>query len=392
METPQVIVAGKTLGILGGGQLGMMSAEAAKALGYRVVVFENSADCPAARVCDVLIVGDFKDEARLAAFLDAVDAITLEFENIPTEALRWLQQHGNGKPVAPSAETLWLTQNRLREKTWLQENGIAVTPFVPVLTLAELIAGVETVGIPCVVKTAGLGYDGKGQRKISTPTDCQTTWQVLSDGAAGPELILEQWVPYELEFSVLVARNAQGQCIAYEPIVNYHENHILDVSVVPSGFSLERIDAAKAMARRIVEAMGFVGLLCVECFLTTDGRILVNELAPRPHNSGHLTLEASQTSQFEQHIRAVCNLPLGPTDWTGPAAMVNLLGDLWQAGPPHWERLEAMPNTYLHLYGKRDAKPGRKMGHMTVTASTAEAAVAQAMAARAALGTAPVRS
>jgi 5-(carboxyamino)imidazole ribonucleotide synthase len=370
----------RSIGILGGGQLGMYSAEAAKQLGFETHIFDQSKNCPASQIADKLWCGDFQDEALLKKFANACDVITLEFENIPLPTLQWLEKH-SGKLIAPSSNILKSTQNRILEKSWLSAHEIPVTPFVPIESLSQLEAGIKQLGTPCVLKTAGSGYDGKGQAKIEAKSDLSKIWQHLFPNTSQnpeeiSEAILEAWVPYKLEFSVIVARNHQGECVSFPPIVNHHANHILDISVIP-GILSESLETqtrlthqAESMAQRIAHALKLVGLLTIEFFLTKDGQILVNELAPRPHNSGHLSREGFNVSQYEQHIRAISGLDLIQPEAKYPAiAMANLLGEWWQNHPEGWQpRLpdEATQKAALNLYGKAQAKPGRKMGHLVV--------------------------
>lgn len=270
------------------------------------------------------------------------------------------------------------TQDRVREKKFLQAQGIASAPFQEVASSTELAAGVAAIGTPAVLKTTSFGYDGKGQAKIATPSDAEDAWQSLNR----QRVIYEGWVDYRQEFSVIVARSASGETAAFPPIANDHANHILDVSICPWPALESRAEQAKQIAEQIITSLDAVGVLCVEFFLTADDRILVNEIAPRSHNSGHLTIEACVTSQFEQQVRAICGLPLGSTELIAPGAMANLLGDLWQPAEPAWEEALADPRVHLHLYGKTEAIPGRKMGHLTVLAKTPEQAAEQVRTAR----------
>jgi 5-(carboxyamino)imidazole ribonucleotide synthase len=372
----RTILPGATVGVLGSGQLGRMFAQAAARLGYRVHVFSPAANSPTGQVADQETVADYDDLKAVERFAKTVDVVTLEFENVPTTATNAVARHC---PVRPSCQVLHVTQDRLREKNFLQSAGIPCTPFAEVTSEAQLIEAVDRIGAPAVLKTTAAGYDGKGQAKVDTTAAAAAAWQSIGRLPA----ILEGWVDYEREFSVLVARSANRSEIAlYPPIANYHENHILDLSVCPVPALATVTDEAQAIARTIVEQLDVVGILCVEFFLTTDGRILVNEIAPRPHNSGHLTIEACCTSQFEQQLRAICGLPLGSTEPVRAAAMANLLGDLWQSGEPPWPEALADPAVRLHLYGKTLAKVGRKMGHLTVLADSPQEAADRALAVR----------
>ncbi|MFM7206949.1 MAG: 5-(carboxyamino)imidazole ribonucleotide synthase [Planctomycetaceae bacterium] len=374
------ILPGGTLGILGGGQLGSMFAAAAKRMGYRVEAISDVADCPAAIHCDRLHVGSFSDAALLARVAADCDAVTFEFENVPVEAGRTLAE---AVPVRPDPEVLHTTQDRAREKTFLTRLGFACAPYRIVDSRAGLWRAVAEIGLPAVLKTAAFGYDGKGQTKLLSPADVEAAWERLGGGPDGPRrLVLEGFVDFDCEISVVAARGGDGTLAIFPPSRNAHANHVLDVSSVPAGLPAPVLDEAAAVTGRILEMLDVVGVACVEFFVTRDGRVLVNEIAPRTHNSGHLTIEACETSQFEQQVRAVCGLPLGSTRLRSPAAMANILGDCWTAGPPDWAAALAVPGVWLHLYGKREARPGRKMGHLTALAPTVEEAVAKVMTAR----------
>lgn len=378
MQEAPAILPGATLGILGGGQLGRMFAQAAACLGYRVHVFSNHAESPAGQVADQQTIADYEDSRALKEFASSVDVITLEFENVPTSTVETLEVIVS---VRPSSRVLHTLQNRLREKRFLQQTGILCTPFAEVTTADQLKQAVEQVGLPAVLKTAEFGYDGKGQVKIDCASEAPTAWADLGNTPA----ILEGWVKYQQELSVIVARRPSGEMAIHGPIANDHVNHILDVSAFPASELEPFATQAHQIGRSVVEALDLVGVCCIEFFLTSDGQLLVNEIAPRPHNSGHLTIEACATSQFEQQVRAICNLPLGSSESLKPAAMINLLGDLWECGEPSWTAVLADPRVHLHLYGKSAPRAGRKMGHLTVLAQTVEQAAQQARMARAAL-------
>ncbi len=377
MESP--LLPGGTIGILGGGQLGRMSAIAARRMGYKVRTFDPSPGACAAGIADEHITADWSDTAALTRFAQGCGRITLEFENIPPASVEYVAK---SVPCHPSANVLAICQNRRREKEFLRASGIPCANFAVVSSLAELEAAVKTVGFPCVLKTADFGYDGKGQVKLPTAeADLSAAWSKIG-GAVG---VLEAWVPFQMEISVLVARTVDGRTAVYDPAENIHRNHILHLSISPARISEATAAEARALALRIAEKIQLVGLLAVEMFVK-NGRIVVNELAPRPHNSGHQTFDANETSQFEQHIRAVCGLPLGGTKPLAPSAMVNLLGDVWRNGQePDWTKVLADPSAKLHLYDKGKAAPGRKMGHITVTAPTLEEAIRRAEALHAAL-------
>ena len=367
----QPLLPGASLGMLGSGQLGRMFAVAAARMGYQVHVFSPEAHSPTGQVAAVETVAAYTDVKALEQFANSVDAVTLEFENIPAIAVETV---GRLVPVRPSLNVLRCTQNRLREKEFLVTSGIACAPFAAVRSLEALHQALATIGTPGVLKTAASGYDGKGQVKIES-TDraidaAADAWQQIG----GQEAVYEGWVAYRQECSVVVARSATGEIQTCGPIANDHANHILDVSRYPAPDLADVADAAVAIAHRVAEQFQLIGVCCVELFVTESGELLVNEIAPRPHNSGHLTIEACVTSQFEQQVRAVCGLPLGAMEVRTPAAMVNLLGDLWQAATPDWAKVFATPQTYLHLYGKAEPKPGRKMGHITVLGTTSNEA------------------
>jgi 5-(carboxyamino)imidazole ribonucleotide synthase len=283
-------------------------------------------------------------------------------------------------PVRPGGKALHTAQNRLREKTFLREAGFPLAPFRGVPERAELEAALREIGAPAVLKTAGFGYDGKGQTKISGTEDLDDAWSAL-----GGEAVLEAWVDFEREISVVAARGVDGSFAHYGVVENTHRDHILDLTVAPADVPPEVEREAVEIARGVLEELEIIGTACVEFFLTAGGEVLVNEIAPRPHNSGHWTIEGAITSQFEQQLRAVCGLPLGSTERARPAAMANLLGDLWAEGEPHWAAVCSFPEVKLHLYGKKEARPGRKMGHLTALADTAEAAARRVREARTAL-------
>ena len=377
-QDTQPILPGATLGILGSGQLGRMFAQAAAQLGYYVHVFSPEANSPTAQVAHLETVAEYDDTDAVAKFAQTVDVVTLEFENVSAIATDTI---ANYVPMRPSGHVLHVAQDRLREKRFLESVGIPCTPFAEITTAGEMAAAVETIGTPAVLKTTAWGYDGKGQAKVATAEEATQAWQSLDNQA----VIYEGWVEYQQEFSVLVARSAVGEVAICGPIANQHANHILDLSVFPAPELAAYADQASDISRTIVEQLDVVGIICVEFFLTTDGQVLVNEIAPRPHNSGHLTIEACRTSQFEQQVRAICGLPLGETKAHCPAAMANLLGDPWQNGEPNWQAALADPHVHLHLYGKAEARTGRKMGHLTVLADTSDEAVRRAREARARL-------
>lgn len=369
------ILPGSTIGILGSGQLGRMLAIAARQLGYRVAVYSPDTDTPAGQVADVEAVGDYLDEERLADFAQRVSVLTFEFENVPSVASEVAARH---TIVRPSGNVLHITQERLREKTFLRDNGFPTTPFREVRTYADLHAAARDLGLPAVLKTASFGYDGKGQQKVYAQSDPATVFANLG-GATG---IYEAFVDFEKEISVVAARTTDGKFAAFPVFENRHANHILDVTFAPAAIGPTLAKEAVDLAAGILDKLGVVGLLTVELFVTRAGQLLVNELAPRTHNSGHLTMDACVTSQFEQQVRAVCALPLGSTALRAPAAMANLLGHLWERGEPHWAAALADPHVKLHLYGKAEPRKGRKMGHLNACGRSVEAAIARVVAAR----------
>jgi 5-(carboxyamino)imidazole ribonucleotide synthase len=364
---------------MGGGQLGRMFAAAAVRMGYRVHVFAPDADAaPAAAHAARTVQAGWDDEAALARFANGVDAVTIEFENIPASALERVARH---VPVRPGPKALHVAQNRGREKAFLASLGLPLAPWTPVATVDEATAALAASGGPALLKTAGFGYDGKGQAALNSAGEVEDAWTRIGGGPA----VVEGRVELAAELSVVVARDAAGRTACFEAARNRHVGGILDVSVAPGGLPGEATAEAREAAEAVAEALELVGVVCVEFFLGEDGGLRVNEIAPRPHNSGHLTIEGATTSQFEQQVRTTAGLPLGDPAPRAPAAMANLLGDLWADGPPDWPAALARPGVALHLYGKATPRPGRKMGHLTVVAGDPEAAERSARAARAAL-------
>jgi 5-(carboxyamino)imidazole ribonucleotide synthase len=357
---------GSTVGILGGGQLGRMFGIAARRMGYRVHAFEPHPDSPAGQISDVEVNAPFTDSQALKRFAREVDVISFEFENIPLSAIR---EVASIRPLRPRGEVLHICQNREREKAFLLKHGFPHAPFAVVESPEGLRAALKTIGTSSVLKTADFGYDGKGQLKLDGEIDAERTWERFHSARG----VLEKWIPFQSELSVIVARDLKGRMVAYPPSENLHRRHILDISIIPGRFPPAIGDAAVRLASEITASLDVVGILAVEFFLTHDGQLLVNELAPRPHNSGHYTFDACVTSQFEQQLRAVCGLPLGSTDLLSPVVMWNLLGHLWKRGAPDWKAILSEPRAKLHLYGKAEARPGRKMGHVTVLSEVEEA-------------------
>lgn len=352
-----------------------MFAIAARELGYRIQIYSPDNDTPAGHIADREWIGRYDDLEKVREFARGVDVVTFEFENVlsmTTDAVAEIV------PVRPAGHVLHITQQRLREKTFLRDNGFPVTPFRRIATLAELQSAARELGLPAVLKTASFGYDGKGQTKLRTESELEPAFAALR----GAEGIYEAFVDFEKEVSVVAARTSDGEFRAFPVFENAHAAHILDVTFAPGTISEKLARDADELARGILDKLDVVGLLTVEMFVTRDGRLLVNELAPRTHNSGHLTIDACVTSQFEQQVRAVCGLPLGSTELKQPAAMANLLGHIWAKGEPNWSAALEDPLVKLHLYGKAEARVGRKMGHLTATGTTTQEAVERVTRAR----------
>jgi len=381
--TSNVILPGQTIGILGGGQLGRMFAIAARRMGYRVHAFDPTPDCPTGQVADLEVNAPYDDVDEAVRFAQSVDVVTFEFENVPSQTLAAIEKI---RPVHPSPFVLDTTRHRLKEKDFLSSAGFPVAPYRAVRNTDDLKQAIAELGTPCILKTAEFGYDGKGQSRIDSADQADNAWAKLNC----PLGVLEGFVKFDREISVIVARNASGDVRAFDVFENVHVNHILDVTTVTNqrsaGMSVSLREKAIVLARQIAQKINLVGLLCVELFVSGHD-VIVNELAPRPHNSGHVTFDACVTSQFEQQLRAVCDLPLGDTTLLRPAAMANLLGDVWIAAgdKPKWDRALRDPSIKLHLYGKIEPKKGRKMGHLTALADSPEEARSRVLAARAAL-------
>jgi 5-(carboxyamino)imidazole ribonucleotide synthase len=375
---PRLIGPGSTVGVLGGGQLGRMFAMAARRLGYRVHTLTPDRDSPTGQIADLEIAAPYDDLDAVRRFASGVDVVTFEFENVSAAAAACAEEHAL---VRPNGRALAIAQHRVREKTFIADLGVPVTPFAAVATDAELAVAIDRVGCPAVLKTTVLGYDGKGQARVAAPQDAAAAWASIGRRDA----ILEAFVDLDRELSVIGARGPAGEWSAFGPIENVHRHHILDVSTAPADVDGRTAALALDITRQVMDALAFIGVLCIEFFLTRDGRLLVNEIAPRPHNSGHLTIDACRASQFEQQLRAICGLPLGSPDLLQPAAMANLLGDVWEDGEPAWAAALASPSVTLHLYGKTEPRRGRKMGHLTALAPTMAAARTQVLAARAVL-------
>ena len=364
------ILPGSTIGVLGSGQLGRMFAIAARRMGYRVHTYSPDIDTPTGQVADLEAAGSYLDLDAVRDFSRNVDVVTFEFENVPAETAAAAAEVA---PVRPAGNVLHTTQHRLREKSFLQNNGLPLAPWSSIRSETDLMDAVSRQGCPAILKMADFGYDGKGQVRIDSIDDALAAWEELDCVPA----VLESFVDFEKELSVVAARGSNGALIHYGLVENEHCRGILDVTIAPARVSDRILKDAIEITRTVLETLRVVGVLCVELFLTRGGQLLINELAPRPHNSGHFTFDACVTSQFEQQLRAVCDLPLGATDQLCPSAMANLLGDLWAAGEPDWYAACAIPNVKLHLYGKTEARPGRKMGHLTALGYDAERVVRQ---------------
>jgi len=359
---------GSTIGMLGGGQLGRMFTMAARSMGYEVIVLDPDPDSPAGKLATDHICADYTDQTALNYMAKTCNVVTTEFENVPATTLEAL---ATSCPVRPGAKAVMITQDRIHEKSFLRDNGFPTAPFVIVKTESDLASGLQTVPTPAILKVSRFGYDGKGQYSIDSANDLSAAWQDLK----GNECVLEQRVSLDQEVSVVLARGIDGQTITYPVAENVHQGGILDVSMVPARIDNSVANQVVSMATQIASALDYVGVMAVEFFISR-GKLLVNEIAPRPHNSGHYTLDATVTSQFEQQVRAVCGLSLGDTRLLSPVVMVNLLGDLWHDGkPPAWNVLLSHSNAKLHLYGKREARLGRKMGHYNILATELESAL-----------------
>lgn len=372
------VLPGSAIGVLGSGQLGRMFAIAARRMGYRVHTYSPDSDTPTGQVSDVEITGSYDDLDRVRAFARAVEVVTFEFENVPAAAAAAAAEY---TVVRPDGSVLHTTQHRLREKQFLSSHGFPVAPWRAVTSPSDL----DAAAFPAILKTAGFGYDGKGQHRVANSQEARAALAMLD----GQPSVLEAFVDLAIEISVVAVRSSGGAFAHYGPVENRHVNGILDVTVAPAKVAPELARRSIEMTRSVLEELDVVGVLCVEFFVARDGSLMINELAPRPHNSGHFTFDACVTSQFEQQLRAVCGLPLGSTEQMRPAAMANLIGGLWSHGEPDWRAASAFPNVKLHLYGKLEARPGRKMGHLTALGDNAERDV---LAARDALTEARVKA
>ncbi|NHC40328.1 5-(carboxyamino)imidazole ribonucleotide synthase [Bacillus sp. MM2020_1] len=363
----RTILPGATIGIIGGGQLGRMMALAAKAQGFRIAVLEPTADSPCGQVADIEVIGAYDDREAIGKLAEVSDVITYEFENIDADTLMWLCNQAY-VPQGPSLLTI--TQDRIKEKAAIQQADIEVAPYEVINSLEDLFLKINTISYPAVLKTARGGYDGKGQLVIREPQDLSKSEPLLKHGAC----VLEKWIPFEKELSVIVTRKLDGETSFLPVAENIHVENILNTTIVPARISEVLQSEAVLLAKKLADSLQLVGTLAVEMFLTSDGTIYINELAPRPHNSGHFSIEACETSQFEQHIRAICNWQLGSTGLLKPAVMVNLLGEHLEN---LYKEIPTMNDWKIHLYGKKEAKTKRKMGHVTILRDSVEVALAE---------------
>ncbi len=374
-----MILPGATLGMLGGGQLGRMFTIAARTMGYEVIVLDPDPDSPAGKLATDHVCADYQDPAALDYLAKTCAAVSTEFENVPAATLEALAKKC---VVRPGARAVAITQDRIHEKTFLRDHRFPTAKFAVIRSADDLAAGLAAVGSPALLKVSRFGYDGKGQARVASLAEALVAWEAMKREPC----VLESLVPLDTEVSVVLARGVDGAVATWPVSENTHADGILDITVVPAQVSDAIARAAEEMARNVAIGLDYVGVMAVE-FFVSGGMLMVNEIAPRPHNSGHYTLDASATTQFEQQVRALCGLPLGDTRLLTPVVMVNLLGDLWRDGhAPSWAELFAHPNAKLHLYGKREARPGRKMGHFNVLAATGDEALATAVAIKRALG------
>ena len=373
-----MILPGSTLGMLGGGQLGRMFTLRARAMGYRVVVLDPDPNSPAGQAADLHLQTGYEDQAALDRLTQECAVISTEFENVPA---RVLERLATKVPVRPSAAAVAVAQDRITEKSFLRDHGFATADFRAVATKGEAAKALAAVGTPALLKTSRMGYDGKGQAKVTTPAEAEAAFAKFGEMPC----ILERLVALDLEVSVVLARGLDGAIAAYPAGENVHRGGILFTTTVPARVSPPLAEEARSVASAVAEQLGYVGVLGVEMFVSR-GKLLVNEIAPRPHNSGHWTQDAAMTDQFEQQVRAICGLPLGSTALMTPVAMVNVLGDLWAHGEPDWAAVMAMPGVVLHLYGKKDPRAGRKMGHLNCYGATPDEALAKAETALRRLG------
>lgn len=361
----QALLPGATVGVVGGGQLGRYFVLEARRLGYHTWVLDPDANAPAMQIAENCLVAGYDDEAALAQLGQVCDAVTVEFENVPAKSLELLDTFCR---VAPTADSIRVAQDRDLEKKTAQKHGLSPVPYATISSVSDLPVAAESVEFPAILKTSRLGYDGKGQHVCHNRQELTDAFEAV--GRA--ECVLEQRIDLLAEVSVVLARRVDGQTAVFPLSRNVHIGGVLSTSTVPSGLDNDVLAQAENLARRLADGLNYVGVLAVEFFIDRSGRVLFNEMAPRPHNSGHYTLDATVTSQFEQQLRALCNLPLGDTALLSPVSMVNLLGDLWTNGDPDWLSMFSQAGVHLHLYGKSEARAGRKMGHINCLSDTPE--------------------
>ncbi|MFM8331065.1 MAG: 5-(carboxyamino)imidazole ribonucleotide synthase [Candidatus Methylumidiphilus sp.] len=371
MDNSTHILPKAMLGILGGGQLGRMFTMSARSMGYRVTVLDPDPESPAGSLADVHLCAGYTDADALRQLAETCAAVTTEFENVPAESMRFLEQHTR---VSPSAAAVAIAQDRIAEKRYIVGAGLQVAPFLAIESAADLQQDLSG-HLPGILKIARLGYDGKGQVRVQTAAEAAAAFEDMG----GKPCVLERLLDLRTEISVIVTRTGIGEAVCFPVAENQHAGGILDVSIVPARIAPSIGEQARRMAVRLAEALDYFGVLAVEFFVLDGGELLINEIAPRPHNSGHYTLDATLASQFDQQVRAMCGLPPGSPRLLSPVVMVNLLGDIWQGGEPAWDILLSQPNVHLHLYGKSSARAGRKMGHFNLLAADVESALAQAL-------------
>ncbi len=373
-----IVAPGSTIGILGGGQLGRMTAMAARTMGYSIHILDPDAECSASSVADRVVAARFDDPDAAADLARNCDVVTLEIEQIGVDALTAVTRHA---PLRPGVDVLAVIQDRAKQKSWLSKNGFAIGAYRDIQSAEDLARAANELG-PLFVKACRGGYDGRSQARIASASEAESTWESLGKRHS----VAEKGLDLQAELSVMVARRASGEVRVFPPSLNYHARQILAWSVIPAPLPKQTLDDAEAIARGIAEQFKLEGVVAVELFLLTDGSLLVNELAPRPHNSFHQTEVACSTSQFEQLVRAACDLPLGDPGVRRPGAIFNLFGEHWEAGAPPFERALALPGVRLHLYGKRGSRRGRKMGHLSAIGETSDDALTRVRAAAAAIG------
>ena len=363
-----MIGPGAWLGLLGGGQLGRMFTMAAQSMGYKVMVLDPGSDSPAGSVADEHLQAGYTDAQALAHVAKRCEAATTEFENVPAESLRLLSENC---VVSPAAGSVAIAQDRIREKSTLRDYGFAVVPFAVIRTAADLADPQIESLLPGILKVSRFGYDGKGQVRVTSRAELEEAFGTLQQEAC----VLEKFLSLERELSVVVARGFDGEVATFPVSENQHVSGILDLAIAPARVSADIAGKVSELAKELSQRLDYRGVLCVECFVVDHDRIIVNEIAPRPHNSGHYTIDACAISQFDQQVRVMCSLPLGDTSMHCPAVMLNLLGDLWAAGEPRWDEVLRYPGAKLHLYGKSTPRPGRKMGHVTILSDDVNSAL-----------------